>query len=313
MFYTMFHTLIKNIPPYIIINAYKIVCQTIYGEFTVMNIKTADLKTLGARTAPLVIGLYDRNQRVFDVATAAGLMGVSRASARSVLHDASRRGLVTRIQRGIYNLVPFELGNVDVHFENRYALAAGIVGSRPYFLSHASALDLHQLATQPHSSVYVSTPNRLEQRHIAGNPLQFITVRRNHMYGVVDFDLGEGRRVHVSDIERTLIDGLTMPRYCGGMIEVAKAFAVAARRMDVGKLLAYAGATQRKVVLRRLGFLLEHLQLAPESALEAIRLALPTGTVAFDPDLAVKGTPCDPRWGLRLNVTAAEIHAAVSH
>lgn len=284
-------------------------CQTTLGEQMRDELK----KTMGARTAPLVTGLYDRNQRVFDVALAAKLMGVSQAAARTVLHSAARRGLVTRVQRGVYNLVPFELGTADVHFENRYALAAAVVGSRPYYLSHASALDLHRLTTQPNFSVYVSTPQRLATRDVAGNRLQFVTVPADRLYGVVDFDLGEGRRVRVSDIERTLVDGLTLPRYCGGLIEVAKAFYMAGARADLGKLLAYAEAAKRHVVIRRLGFLLELFSLAPESALQALRLSLPQGLVAFDPDLPVKGVPCDYRWGLRLNLTANEIRAAVSH
>lgn len=273
----------------------------------------ASLKTVGPRTARLITRLYDRNQLVFDLPTAAELMETDRARARSVLHAAARRGLVTRVQRGLYNLVPFELGSATTHMQNRYELAAALMGSRPHFLSHASALDLHHLATQPSFAVYVSTPYHLANRNLAGSDLHFVTIPADRMFGVISRDLGEGRRVRVSDIERTLIDGLTMPEHCGGIVEVAKAFATAQSRLSLDKLLAYAHELRRGSVVRRLGFVLETLGLASVATLEALRVQLAPGAVALDPALPVKGARWSRRWGLRLNVTAEEMQHAVSH
>jgi predicted transcriptional regulator of viral defense system len=277
-----------------------------------MNAMTS-MKTVGPRTARLFAKLHDRNQLVFDLNTAAELMETDRARARFILHAASRRGLVTRVQRGLYNLVPFELGSATSHLQNRYELAAALMGARPYFLSHASALDLHRLATQPCFAVYVSTPSHLANRNLAGSELHFVTIPADRMFGVISHDLGEGRTVRISDIERTLIDGLTRPEHCGGIIEVAKAFSIARGRFDSGKLLAYAHALRRASVIRRLGYLLEILELAPAATLEALHAHLTPGTVALDPDLPVKGARWNQRWGLRLNVTPEEVRNAVSH
>ncbi|MGH8325361.1 MAG: type IV toxin-antitoxin system AbiEi family antitoxin domain-containing protein [Steroidobacteraceae bacterium] len=274
---------------------------------------TSSLKTVGPRTARLITKLYDRNQLVFDLNTAAELMETDRVRARSVLHAATRRGLVTRVQRGLYNLVPFELGSATTHLQNRYELAAALMGSRPYFLSHASALDLHHLATQPSFAVYVSTPYHLANRNLAGSELHFVTIPADRMFGVISHDLGERRTVRVSDIERTLIDGLTMPEHCAGIIEVAKAFSMARSRLALDKLLTYAHELRRGSVIRRLGFLLETLGLAPLATLEALRVQLPPGAVALDPALPVKGARWSRRWGLRVNVTAEEVRRAVSH
>lgn len=270
-------------------------------------------KTLGPRTARLFTTLYDRNQLVFDVKTAAELMETDRARARFILHAAVRRGLVTRVQRGLYNLVPFELGSATSHLQGRYELAAALMGTRPYFLSHASALDLHRLATQPSFSVYVSTPSRLAGRNLAGNDLHFVTIPADRMFGVISHDLGEGRTVRISDIERTLIDGLTLPEHCGGLIEVAKAFSMGRSRFDSERLLAYAHALGRGSVIRRLGYLLETLDLMPQAALEALQEHLPPGAVVLDPGLPTKGARWNRRWGLRLNVAPDEVRQAVSH
>lgn len=270
-------------------------------------------KTLGPRTALLFTKLHDRNQLVFDLKTAADVMETDRAKARSILHAAVRRGLVTPVQRGLYNLVPFELGSVTSHLQSRYEIAAALMGERPYFLSHGSALDLHRLATQPDFAIYVSTPRRLNRRNLAGNELHVVMVPPDRMFGATSFDLGNGRSVRVSDMERTLIDGLTKPEYCGGLIEVAKAFSMAGTRVNLEKLLKYARALARGSVMRRLGYLLEMLKLAPEQTLEELRAHLPQGSVILDPGLPVKGSSWDRHWGLRLNVTRDEIQHAISH
>src|ERR1700722_12385221 len=68
------------------------------------------IKTLGRKTALLFTKLHDRDQLIFDLPTAAELMGVDRPHAVDILHLAAKRGLITPVQRGVYNLVPFELG-----------------------------------------------------------------------------------------------------------------------------------------------------------------------------------------------------------
>lgn len=126
-------------------------------------------------------------------------------------------------------------------------------------------------------------------------------------------NLGDQRTVVVSDIERSLLDGLTLPRYCNGLTEVAKAFSMAGSRLNLTRLIAYSHQLQRASVIRRLGFVLETLRLAPAETLEGLRSTLPAGLAVLDPELPKEGAGWNARWGLRLNVSAEEIMEAVSH
>ena len=67
--------------------------------------------------------------------------------------------------------------------------------------------------------------------------------------------VGEAR-VSITSLERTLLDGLAMPRYCGGFGEVAYAFGEAAPRMDVEKMVDDAPRLGAAVA-KRLGWVLE--------------------------------------------------------
>jgi predicted transcriptional regulator of viral defense system len=57
---------------------------------------------------------------------------------------------------------------------------------------------------------------------ILGTSFQFIRVREKDFYGIEDQWIDKSSIVVMSNIERTVIDGLKKPQYCGGMTEVAK-------------------------------------------------------------------------------------------
>ena len=269
-------------------------------------------KTLGPKTSQLFTKLHDQDQLVFDLNTAAKLMGVDRAHAAGILHAATKRGLITPIKRGLYNLVPFEMGSVDFHLTDRYTIVAASMEGKPYFFSHASALDLHGLVTQPSFNVYVSSLRRLAPRNFGGAGVHFVSVRHVQFFGFGLHDLGNKHQVFVSDLERSLIDGFAHSGYCGGLVEVAKATFMAKSRINLDKLVDYAHRIKMASIIRRLGFVLETLGLVDEALTSKLKEGLPAGAVRLDHELPITGKH-DAKWGLRLNVSAEEILKAVSN
>ncbi len=268
-------------------------------------------KTLGPRTSRLFVGLHDEGRVVFDLAKAAALMEVPRDRAAVLVHAAIKRGLVTPIKRGLYNLVPFELGSTSFHLEDRYLLVTESVGDMPYFLSHASAMDIHDLATQPHFDIYVTSTRRRKDINLGGAKTHFVWAPDSRFFGYSKIQAGTARAI-VSDIERTLLDGASLPAYCGGFIEVAKAFFMAKNRIDSQKLINYSQRFDKAAVIRRSGFLLELFEMADVATLDKLARELPSGYIRLDPDLPDEGK-ADTKWGLKLNVSAQEIQNAVSH
>jgi predicted transcriptional regulator of viral defense system len=53
--------------------------------------------------------------------------------------------------------------------------------------------------------------------------VHFVNTQRLRFFGYATHDLGNNQKVFVSDLERSLVDGFTRSKYCGGMVEVAKA------------------------------------------------------------------------------------------
>lgn len=74
----------------------------------------------------------------------------------NLLGKAARRGLVTRLRRGTYTLVPFELGSEPLYAGNPLVVASKLMGERSHYLSHGTALAIHNMTTQPRMVVTVA-------------------------------------------------------------------------------------------------------------------------------------------------------------
>ena len=113
----------------------------------------------------------------------------------------------------------------------------------------------------------------------------------------------------ISDMERTIIDGLRHPALIGGMTELAKGLWMKRDELKIEQLVDYARRIGVGAVVRRLGYLLEHFGLAEASALEPLRDMLTATYQRLDPLLPAEGAFLS-RWRLQLNVTPEEFDTA---
>ena len=108
----------------------------------------------------------------------------------------------------------------------------------------------------------------------------------------------------VTDKEKTIIDGLDLPQYVGGVDEIAKALIGNWSALSEAKLRNYAAKIGNGAVAKRLGFLMETLGLGdPEALRKAVSIA--PGFSPLDPTLPRRGK-YNRRWGLLINVGIKE-------
>ena len=275
-----------------------------------MRTNRTPLKTLGPQAAKLVTMLHERSRTIFRLEDVRKITGLSDASARSFVRKLVDRGVAARLKPGLFVLVPFELGQERRYLGNPLVVAREIMRGEDYYLSHATAMELHGMLTQPQLVVTVTTPKPRRSVTTLGVPFRFIRCRRRHLFGLTEHWVTKQEQVHVSDLERTIIDGLKQPEYCGGVTEVAKGLWMRRQDLKVDRLLAYAKRLGVGAVLRRLGFLLETYEMAGASNLDRLRNALTATYVRLDPVLPAEGKRLR-RWRLQLNVDPEELRAVV--
>jgi predicted transcriptional regulator of viral defense system len=109
----------------------------------------------------------------------------------------------------------------------------------------------------------------------------------------------EEARVTITDPERTLLDGLSMPQYCGDFAEVLYAFDVRGDRLDVKRIIDYALKFDIATT-KRLGWVLESRGVDPVRLKRLVELPI-KGYRKLDPTGPRKGS-CNPRWMIQENL-----------
>ena len=188
-------------------------------------------------------------------------------------------------------------------------LPAALVGKTPYYLSHATAMELHRMVTQPRLGIFVSTSKRMLDRAMQSTQFKFIFIRPEQIFGTVPHWVTKQVQVILSDVERTVIDGLRRPEYCGGVTEVARGLWMRHEDIKVEKLIQYATRLKVGAVIRRLGYLLETYHLASPALLDQMRNGLTRTYDLLDP-LQPAGGQYINRWRLRLNIPMDELDSA---
>ena len=267
-------------------------------------------KTLGPLAASLVTSLYERNRVLFGISEVKAITALSDVSARSFVRSLVDRGVVTRLKPGLFILVPFELGKETEYMGHPWLVAKALAGGDDYYLSHGTAMEAHQMITQPQLVVYVSSPNPKRTRSIMGTEFRFVRCRKKQIFGIEEQWATKQEKVRVSDIDRTIIDGLKQPEYCGGITEVAKGLWMQRDKVSPERLVEYAIHLDIGAVIRRLGYLLELYELGTDKTAKALTNRLTNTYVPLDPVLPSQGKHLH-RWRLRLNVEPEEILSVV--
>jgi len=263
-------------------------------------------KTMKSRSANLISSLYDKQKTRFSIDDVVDITGLDRQSARSFTSKLVIRGLVTHIGPGLYAIVPFDLGISSRFQENPYIVARELVRDNLYFLSHASAMDLHQMVTQPQLVIYVTSPHFMRSQTISGAEYHFVRCKKEAFFGFTEHWVSKTDKVIISDLERTILDGLAHPQYCGGISEVAKGLWIQHNEINWDRLLEYATRLDKKVVFNRLGYLLDLYGLATEEFRLVLKGRLSSSFPLLDPLMPKEG-PYKSSWKLQINIPPEEL------
>jgi len=127
---------------------------------------------------------------------------------------------------------------------------------------------------------------------------QFVRVKPERFFGTEKVWIGEAR-VTITDPGRSLLDGLTMPQYCGDFAEVVHAFEARGADLELQRIIEYALKLDAATA-KRLGWVLEHQGVGP-SKLERLAALPIKGYRKLDPTGPRKG-PTNARWMIQENL-----------
>jgi predicted transcriptional regulator of viral defense system len=266
--------------------------------------------TLGPNSADLLVRLSGAHKGIFSIEDAQAITGWSYERTADIVRKLSRKRWLVRLVPGKYLIIPLEAGLEGFPMADRYVIAREVLGSVPYYMSHYSAMELHQMTTHPVNTVFVTVRRRRRGRVIAGVDYRFVYASPRSFWGWEETWATPQEQVRVSDLEKTLLDGAARPHLCGGTGELGRGLWLRRDDLDERRLVEYAKRLDRKAASRRLGFLLETYRLGRPETVDTLRSFGKGGYDPLDPTLPDEG-PHDPEWRLRINVDPEELRASV--
>lgn len=266
------------------------------------------MKSLEGRSVDLVTTFAGRDPAIFTVQEAAAQIGLPASRAYDLLSRLIQRGWLVRHRSGVYEVAPLWATAGSPYAPDRFAALAAWLSS-PYYIGFRSALELHGWLRQPViGRVWIAVPTSRHSLASSAERITWVVQRPDRFtWGLEKRWLGE-RSVIVSNAERTILDGLHLPRHVAGVTEIAAAVVHAWPDLDQDRLAEHLDRLDIQAVRRRLGVLLETLPLDGASALATHihRAGSYRTPVLLDPSLPSSGD-VDRGWGVRLNVERAEI------
>ncbi len=219
-------------------------------------------------------------------------------STQKFLERLQTKGWIRRIRRGRFAVIPLSSGHDRTPQLHEFVVAMELVS--PAAIAYWSALNHNGMTEQLPRTVFVATdhPVRRPPSEVLGVSYKIISLRPEKFFGIVK-DWIDEMPFMVTDREKTIIDGLDLPQYAGGVEEISKALSTAWTQLDEAKLRKYAAKIGNSAVAKRLGYLMETLGLGNVEKLRKA-VALAPGFSLLDPTMPHNGK-YNRRWGLLIN------------
>lgn len=275
------------------------------------DIFTMKNKHISTQSNELLTYFNSMDKKCFDYTQAQKALPESKPSAiRELLSDMTKRGLLMRLKEGVYNIIPYE-ANAETFMPDWHLIAEHLVNDAKHYIGYYSALQIHNLITQPSlkEQIVVSKQIRPSEISIKNVPFQFIYHNEKHFFGAKKMWIDSFNKVLCSDLEKTFIDCLFKPDYAGGIVEVAKAIYTSKGKIKYETLLDYIKKFDSQAVIKRLGFLLETLDIK-NNIIDKLQKLKTASYVVLDTELPKTGKRIS-RWSIQQNLETETIKSAI--
>jgi len=222
----------------------------------------------------------------------------SRLGARKMASSLERKRWLERLGKGVYLVLSLNAGRKPEWTEDGYYIASKM--AKEYYIGFYNMLNHYGWTEQIPMKIIVAVHKPLKSRKILGVDYEFVSLGKGKFFGIEKRRIGT-HEILVSDKEKTLVDALDHPEYCGGIEEVAKCVFNAKTDVDWKKVIEYAGKLGNGAVFKRLGYIAEEMELGFEKdVIGALREGVTKGYSSLYPGGKKEGA-FNSRWNLIIN------------
>lgn len=226
---------------------------------------------------------------------------VSPSYLSQVLSKLVTKKLLIKLTRGLYYIVPLEQDG-EKFIPNWHLVAKYLMKGKNYYIGYFTALQIHQLITQPSLTEIIVTDTQMKPSkiEIQGVRFQFVYHNKQRFFGFETSWIDQYNKVKCSSLEKTIVDSFINPQYSGGIIEIAKAVYESKDKVDLSKLIAYFTQAGSKVAARRYVFICDLLKMSNSFHESLLQNNISDSVSILDPSAANEGK-INSRYKLKVN------------
>ena len=229
-----------------------------------------------------------------------------------VLSGMVEKGMLIKLNRSLYHIVPTS-ADANNYIPDWHLVAKYLMKRREYYIGYYSAMQIHGLITQPSLKEIIVTNRQITPslRNIRGVKFQFVTHTETRFFGFKNTWINQHDKAIVSDLEKTLVDAVTRPHLCGGMIEVGKAIYETREKADLEKLIKYLTQNKSQAAIKRFLFICDLVQVKWTSYHEGmLQKKIGSSFSLLDTSAPDQGRK-NSRFGLKINMDTETIKNSI--
>ena len=209
---------------------------------------------------------------------------------------------MSRVRRGLYITVPLGTVNPQTYKENSWVVANSVFS--PCYIGGWSAAEHWEFTDQIFNSVVIFSTRRARHKRTIIKATEYIVkFVSTDLFGKTKSVWVSNSKIQVSDPSQTIVDILDDPSIGGGMrhvSEIVMAYFDSEYRED-SAVYNYIKDKRNKTIYKRLGYLIEILNIDAADLREKCRRNISKGYSSLDPAVKIKGI-FSRGWNLRINV-----------
>lgn len=225
-----------------------------------------------------------------------------RSYLSKVLAAMVNTGMLMKLSRNLYCIIPLS-ADPETYSPDSSLVARCIMKGKEYYIAYSTAMYIHGLTYHAGNRTMVACMRQKQPsiKSINGREFQFIYHTCSRFFGYRDTWVSMQEQAMVSDLEKTIVDAVSKPQLCGGIIEVGKAIYHSKERTELQKLLYYLARNGSNAAKKRYLFLSDLLGMEWTSEHERMRCDSGSSISLLDPTGPDKGIK-NSNFGLKINI-----------
>jgi len=228
-----------------------------------------------------------------------------------ILSGMVKQGMLIKLNRNLYHIVPANMA-ADTYIPDWHLVAKYLMKGKDYYIGYYSAMQIHGLITQPGLKEIIVANLQIKPsvKKVRGIEFQFVYHTINRFFGYENTWINQQEKVMVSDLEKTIVDAVSRPHLCMGIIEIGKAIYETRDKIDHQRLFDYLKRNKIQAAKKRFLYLSNLFELEWTKYHKEMLKTIGSGFPLLDttgPDQGKKNS----KFGLKINVDSETIRNAI--